>query len=273
MPRLCITTALPAETRPLLDALKLRQIQAPHLRLYGSEQYLLLETGMGKLNAASTTAALLSTFTNISAVLNIGIAGGCFDYGAMVVASRIRDQGTGAQWFPHLPAHTAFRAATSACVDTLDAPGGHYQSGLVFDMEAAGIFSAASRYLSSSQVHSIKLISDNPERSIQMITKASVIELVQQSLPAILPMLKSLSEQSDAHLDDIAKAVDTAVQNAMNTAHHSLNDEQQLRQLLLQYRALTGKLPTMIALSDNAAGIRRELQATIKSQPFVYGES
>lgn len=273
MPRVCIITALPAETRPLLDALKLHQLNTPHLRVYGSDQYLLLESGMGKLNAAATTGALLSRFPDINAVLNIGIAGGCFDYASVVVANCVRDKATGTQWFPHLPAHASFRTTHSACVETVDAPARDYQQSIAFDMEAAGIFTAASRYLSTSQIHCVKVISDNPQHTIDNITKESVIQLVQQSLPVILPMLDALTQQTAMYCDKAVTEAEAIVQQTLDATRHSVNDEHQLRQLVLQYSALTGKPPTLTVNGGSAAKIRRELQASINAQAFIYSES
>ena len=195
MSRICLITALAAETRPLLDALHCRQHSARHLRLYQSDDYLVLETGLGKLNAAAATGAVLQLCPDIRAVVNIGIAGGLFNLGETLVASRVKDEASGAQWYPHLPHARAFRNTHSAALCTVDAPSTDYREGILFDMEAAGIFAAATRYLSTGQIHSIKVVSDNPDNPLHSINKHTVSQIICDALPAIMPLLNALHTQ------------------------------------------------------------------------------
>lgn len=272
MPRLCIVTALPAESRALLDALKLRQVKTRHLRLYSNDEYLLLETGLGKLSAAAGVGAVLQAQSDISGMVNIGIAGGNFDYGTVLAAHHVQDQASGAQWFPHMPENKAFRAVLTAKISTLDAPGKQYQQGILFDMEAAGIFTAASRYLSTSQIHCIKVVSDNPENSIEHITRNSVASLIDQALPTILPMLDIVYEQGltmgNQHADTVAEFITQTIQGT----HHSVNDEQLLGQLVQRHITLTGQLPVIDSQINTAKSMRQTLQNTLDALPFIYGD-
>ena len=272
MSRLCLITALPAESRPLLDSLKLRQAREKYLRLYESERYLLLETGVGKLRSAAATAALLQCRQDVSTIVNIGIAGGDFAYGQMVVAHQVSDQASGAQWYPHLPATKEFREATSASVCTLDATCTQYRSGVMFDMEAAGIFSASSAYLSTSQVHSIKVISDNPDNAIQGINKAVVTSLLQGALCQITPMLKALECLPGSQAGQTNLKLEKHIEQFCASIHHTINDERQLLSLLQRHLNLTGHLPDVPAGARSAKDIRQLLCAELDLLPFDYGE-
>ena len=273
MSRLCLITALPVESRPLLDALKLRQAGEKYLRLYESERYLLLETGVGKLRAAAATAALLQCRQDVSTIVNVGIAGGGLAYGQTVIAHHVRDAASGAQWYPHLPAATPFREAASASVSTLDAPCTQYSNGVMFDMEAAGIFSAASTYLSTSQVHSIKVISDNSENAIQGINKTVVTTLLQEALCQIIPLLKVLEEQPDKQAAQPDARLEQYIQQTCSSIHHTTNDEQQLRTLLQRQLNMTGQLPEIPASARTAKEVRLVLCAELALLPFNYGQS
>ncbi len=270
MKRLCIITALAAEARPLLDALKLRQSDARHLRVYTSEHYLLLECGPGKLNAAASTGAMLQAYPDIGAVLNVGIAGGCHDYGQSVLAHQIRDHASGAQWFPHLPDNNAFRSLPSDSIRTLDAPDTGYCSGELFDMEAAGVFSAASRYLSTSQIHCLKVVSDNPEQSIEKISKRSVIALINKAIPSIMPLLDALHQQFNATETAHPVNGEELIDSLLLRVHHTVNDERLLKKLVQQHIILTGNTPVIERQYDTAARIRQSLQSKIAAQPIVY---
>ncbi|MFK7993173.1 MAG: hypothetical protein AB8B87_03485 [Granulosicoccus sp.] len=271
MSRLCIVTALPAETRPLLDVLKLRQIKARHLRLYGADQYLLLETGPGKLNTAAGVGALLQAYSEIDIVVNIGIAGGTFDYATVLAAHHVQDVASGAQWFPHLPDNKSFKNIQSAVVNTLDAPNTQYRDGILFDMEAAGIFSAGSRYLSTSQIHSFKIVSDNPDHDIRDISKKSVVALITQALPSLLPLLETLQDLDITPDHGKDALTDALIAETSTRTHHSVNDEQLLRQLVQRYLVLTGNLPTIDKQAVSAKDVRLALQKALDEQPFVYG--
>ncbi|MFK7861717.1 MAG: hypothetical protein AB8B64_23075 [Granulosicoccus sp.] len=271
MSRLCIVTALPAETRPLLDVLKLRQSKARHLRLYDSDEYLLLETGMGKLNASAAVGAVLQAHPDISMMVNLGVAGGIFNYGEVLAAHHVLDQASGAQWFPHLPDNRAFRDIQTASVITVDAPDTHYRAGVLFDMEATGIFNAASRFLSTSQIQSIKVVSDNPDCDIQYINKDAVVALIRQALPNILSMLDVLQHLALSLNIQHTKAIDKLVASTVDGIRHSVNDEQLLRQLVQQHITISGELPRIDTQARSAKDIRKGLQASLAMKPFVYG--
>jgi len=271
MSRLCLITALPAETRPLLDRLKLRQAREKHLRLYESERYLLLETGLGKLRSAAATAALLQSRQDIGCVINIGIAGGCFAYGQLIAAHQVSDAASGAQWYPHLPSTSVFREMPSASVSTVDKPCANYQRGILFDMEAAGIFSAASTYLSTSQIHSIKLISDNPENAIQGINKSQINALLQDAMYNITQVLEALHEHACIQGPLHDSTLETFIEEICSSVHHTINDEQQLRALLQRHLNLSDQLPTLPSDARNAKEIRQTLNNKLTALPFNYG--
>lgn len=273
MSRLCLITALPAESRPLLDSLKLRKARERHLRLYESERYLLLETGLGKLRSAAATAALLQCRPDVGSIVNIGIAGGRFAYGQTIIAHHVCDQASGAQWYPHLPSATVFREMASASITTLDTPSTQYRSNVLFDMEAAGIFSAASTYLSTSQIHSVKVISDNPEHDIQDVNKTVVNSLLHEAMHKITPLLNVLQEQPCMQAGQSGTRMDQYIEQTCAKVHHTINDEQQLRTRLQRHINLSGQLPDIPAGVRTAKDIRHALDTELATLPFNYGES
>ena len=269
MPRLCLITALPAETRPLLDALKLRQMQVRHLRVYAADNILLLETGAGKLSAAACTAAMLQHYPDITAILNIGIAGGRFDYAQTMLAHHVKDMASGAQWYPHIPGHPAFRAVPTASIGTVDAPDTNYAAGTLFDMEAAGIFSAATRYLSTSQIHSVKVVSDNPAHSIKHINKQSVKLLIHDAIPSVRALIDALLMSCAYH--EKSSTVDDYVDTVCKHVSHSVNDRQQLLRLVQQHVGVTGNLPDIDDKADSAKTLRQRLRTLVHSKDITYG--
>lgn len=270
MSRLCIVTALPAESRPFLDALRLRQSRSRHLRLYASSDYMLIETGVGKLNAAAQTAATLQVSQDIGCVINIGIGGGAFEYATTLIAHHIKDRATGAQWYPHVPNHEHVRQFRSTSIITVDTPDTLYKQNTVFDMEASGIYTAASRYLPTSSIHSLKIISDNNTNSIEHINAKQVTRLVENSLTSIISFLDTTLKQTRALCLSEPEAMKALLETTLKQVHHSTNDEQQLRRLIYQHWIICNALPSIDTSKATAKSIRVMLQQSISNLPFNY---
>lgn len=274
-PLICLVTALPAETRALLDAYKLTQHASRHLRIWRSvkEELMLLETGMGKLNAAAATAAVLHTYPTIESVINIGIAGGPYPYGQATLAHHVLDRASSSRWYPHMPNVASFSSLVSASIETLDKPDNRYQSGTLFDMEAAGVFSAASGYLSSSQVHCIKVVSDNDEHPLEHIDKASVTQLLSSAMASISPVIETLQKTQFNTTKEQQAAIDSFVDTAIHSAHHTVNDRHQLEDLLNRHYNLSRHLPALPEHITSASQLRKHLQQRLEKLPFNYAAS
>ncbi|MFK7892072.1 MAG: hypothetical protein AB8B63_14750 [Granulosicoccus sp.] len=199
--RLCIVTALPAETRPFLDKWHGKALSLRGLRAYECQDYLLVQTGLGKLNAAASVAAMLQAHPEIHCIVNIGIAGARLTLGTLLLAHSVCDEATGQRWFPHLPdpreLPASLRSMPTGSIVSVDQPNTDYQKGYVFDMEASGLFAAATRHLSSSQVQCIKIVSDNPDAPITVNNKKLLARQAQT-------LLNDRIEQIEAILDYFA---------------------------------------------------------------------
>jgi len=270
MSLVCIITALPAESRVFIDALKLRHVQTRGLRLYASEQYLLLQSGIGKLSAAAATAALLQTRPDVTAVINAGIAGGKAPVGSVHLAHRVLDAATGRQWFPHLPPQRTVSHLPTVNLHSVDQAARNYTDGILFDMEAAGIFTAASTYLSSEAVQAVKVVSDNAEQPLESITP----ELATRLMQSCLPVVQQLSDWHRARLQgsDEDNDIEHYSQQLIASVRHSVSDAHQLRRLLQQYRTLLGDMPEAATLQQLASArtIRSYLQDAVQAAPLRY---
>lgn len=270
MTTVCIITALPAEARIFIDTLKLRHVPVRGLRLYAAEPHMLLQTGIGKLQAAATTAALLQMRPDISFIINVGIAGGTHAVGQVRLAHRIIDAGSGRRWYPHLPPARTLGALGSSDVLSHDQPSRDYRPDALFDMEAAGIASAASPYLSSDAVQVVKVISDNHEQSLDRVSATQTSEL----MPACLPPVQAMANWhlSTANENDSAGEIEALCEQITRQLRHSVSDGHQLRQLLQRYHARTKGLPdsTSLASSASARELRHHLTRLVADTPFRY---
>jgi len=267
----CIITALPAESRVFIDALKLKPILDQGWRLYGNSNCLLLQTGIGKLKAAAAVSAVLHTHPDISTIINAGIAGGDAPVGTVFLGGQICDVGSGASWYPHLPPQRIVDALPTATIHTVDQTSSDYQPGIVFDMEAAGIMSAATSYLSTDAIHFLKIVSDNPDNAFELLKPEDVVTLMKP----VEPMVKHIMawRSGMAGYQKIEVAIDEVHRHLVEAVHHTANDKHQLLRLIQQHYALTEKLPvpaTLIALGK-AKLIRDHLRKDMAGLAVAYG--
>lgn len=270
---ICIVTALPAESRVFIDALKLKPILDHGWRLYGNSEFLLLQTGIGKLKAAAAVSALLHSRQDIAAIINAGIAGGKSNIGDTFIAHQVMDQGSGEKWYPHLPPQRIVDSIATSAIETLDRPSSNYQSNTLFDMEAAGIMSAASTYLTTDAIQFIKVVSDNAEAPLESFKPAMVTTLMQPMVPIVKNITTWFtgSENGRSRSQSILALHDKIV----TTIHHTATEKHQLLRLLQQHCALTNELPDASPLLNiaDASLLIKKLRTTYADLPLVYGDA
>ncbi len=239
-------------------------------RLYAKEHYLLLETGLGKLKAAAATSTLLHNHPQIAAVINVGVAGGTQATGTCLQAHKITDAGSGASWYPHLPPQRLTPSLQSTEVLTLDSVSDGYQPGTVFDMEAAGILSAATSYLSTDAIQCIKVISDNAESPLKSFSKQDAIGFMQATVPHVMSLLDWYQQQDTTLSSELH--VQTLFDHITATTHHTVSEGHQLKRALYQHQSLTGAFPETHQLKHltSAAAIRQHLDAQISAVSLNY---
>ena len=245
-----IIVALPCEARPLINALHLqKRVDINAFSLFcnkkqhdsgkesGEEALNLMVSGPGKLAAATATAYLQGLQHNqpVAAWLNVGIAGSsAFNVGDMALAHRVIDSVTHKHFYPGLCFELPCVTADVVSVET---PEIQYQEPAVFEMEAAGFYSAAMRFAPSEVIHCMKVISDNHEQSIEKINEKVVVELITQHLPEIQQVIASLNT-----LADELSAINTSpspYESIIARWHFTVSQQQQLKNLLWRWKALS----------------------------------
>lgn len=240
----------------------------PHLRLYQGDCGYLLQCGIGKLNAATGTAALLQYLPDVAAIINVGIAGSEQPIGNTVIAHCVKDQSSDQQWYPHLPPVRQLPGLKSVQVTTVDKPADDYSPDSAFDMEASGIFSAAAKVLDLGFVQSIKVISDNSQSNITDISSISVVESIGSAVPMVEQLMQSLP------FDTLPSTgtVHTLSRLLTEKLHYTTTETHTLNQLLHRYKALVGSMPSEQSLLklNNAKAVRRQLMSDIDNVRISY---
>ncbi len=268
MKTICLIAALPAEARPLISHFRLNSIQHEHLRLYRRDHIFLLQCGVGKLNAAASTAAMLQALPNVQAVVNVGIAGSDNPLNTVLVAHAVKDAASEKKWYPHLPAVKQLPDVLSVKVTSVDTPSTDYQPDSAFDMEASGIFTAATKVIDLAFIHSLKVVSDNKDSDIQKISSTSVEDSINQAIPTLNNLLQALPFDASVDNDDVGLLCHTL----RTTLHYTQTEQHAIKQLLNRHKALFDALPDteQLLTLKTAKAIRVHLSDKLNTAPVIY---
>ena len=132
--------------------------------------FFLIVTKTGKIESASAIGYMFGRYLNISAFLNIGIAGHCdLDIGSFVLAHKISENEKSIY-----PLILFDYEGVSKQIITQDTIEKEYKSDSIYDMEAYSCLKVASNFLPYELIHSIKVISDNKQFEASTVTEEAV---------------------------------------------------------------------------------------------------
>jgi hypothetical protein len=179
--------ALQAEARPLAERFGLEALADGHaFHVYRGERGWAIVAGQGKVSAAAATAYLhlLAGGTTGQAWMNVGIGGHSQrSVGDAFIAHKIQDAASGVAWYPPLVVDLPCPTAPVLTVERMEE---EYAPPWVHDGEAAGFYPTACRFSTSELVQSFKVISDNPESTLERSPSASFVErLIRENLDRI----------------------------------------------------------------------------------------
>lgn len=261
-----IVTALPCEARPLIDHFRLQRLAAQRsIPCYQGDGIRLVVSGPGKLAAASATAWLQGIGSPAAAWLNIGIAGhGYLPVGTGLVAHRISDAGSRQNWYPGLVFTPPCGSASLITVEEAETA---YREDALYDMEAAGFYSAASRFTSCELIHCYKVVSDNRCGDHDRITKQYTTQLMSRHLTALSRLVTQLQRLAGAIASTPVDA--TAFLERWHFSHYQ---QHQLQRLLQRWQTLMpDSLPDPQRLSDcqRGAEVIRHLEQRLSAMPVT----
>ena len=268
MTKPCIVTALPVESKCLVDNYRLSFVKTANLNLYDGDKVRLLQCGLGKLSAAASVNLFLHLYPRTTSVINVGIAGADLPIGTVVMAHTVRDKGSDRKWYPHLPESRNSPKAELKEILTVDKPCDEYKSEFVYDMEASGIFSAACPRLNTALVHSVKVISDNVQNSWTALSKNKVPELMLKTIPSIDQLLLAMASHKT-----IDQAATTALfDELVSILHFTQTEQHALKDKLQRLTNLLGEPPSAASLLDlkNAKKIHAHLDAKLDGVAPTY---
>ena len=196
---LFIVCALHCEAKPVIEALGLkRDTDSNPFEIYSSDRYCLILSGMGVINASSAVTYLLTKhrFDNHTDMLvNFGSCAGK-DPGLYLI-NKITDSATGRDYYPDLlydlSSYGLPITAEKALVTSYHVVSDLEYPDKLYEMEAAAVFSAASRFVSPHRMVFLKFVSDQGVDDPKEITPAHLTACAATHTPALLEVFGALS--------------------------------------------------------------------------------
>ncbi len=233
--------ALQSEATPLIEHFKLKSMQTGPFRYFARDKVRLIISGMGKINTAAATAALLhqQEFLDQAVCINLGISGHqSLPLGSCYVAHRISDSTSGADWYPQM---TFNPDCQTSQLCTVEQPSSDYPENSGLDMEASAFYPIATRYIASELTQVAKVVSDTPENSMEGLNKHKVSKLVSDAMPDIIGIVDKLCRLSTLQYD--GSEIHQLMHRYSDNWHLTVTQTSALTRLLERHKALFKALP------------------------------
>ena len=263
---IAFVTALASEARPLIEHYRMEPLEGA-FRLFGSEGYRLVISGIGKVAAAAATGYLhaRSGEAPCGVWLNVGIAGHRSRApGELFRVHTVLDDATKSCYYPTL---LGFKELESAAVTTVDTVELDFSADTLYDMEASAFYATALRFSTSELVQCLKVVSDNRATSAGAaggLSKEHVSELVATHLPIIDRFAAHLQALA-AELEPLRRAPE-ALERFQNRWRFTTSEKRQLARLLTRCLTLGDRpRPEDYDAVPNASTVLRELDGRARS--------
>jgi adenosylhomocysteine nucleosidase len=188
---ICISCALYAEAKPLIENFNLLSLPKPGgLKIFGNEKYILQITGVGKKSYQNCSNLFQREDQKIFAFINVGIAGDReLAKGTPVLAHKISCLANKNSFYPIIL--FPFEGITKEII-TQEKVETSYEKEALYDMEAFFLFEAASPFLPLELIHSLKIVSDGKGYESKKVTAKEVETLLAEQIEKISLVIDNL---------------------------------------------------------------------------------
>lgn len=238
--KIIILCAIYAEAEPLIDYFDLkRSFKDFKLDSYARDdgQIALFITGTGIVRAATAVGAVCTYFSISEAthIVNLGTCAGGSERAGLYRINKLVDAASDRTFYPDiwLKSDISEAAITTVPRVVFDAS----QPDMLYDMEAAAIYEAASSWLGPHQMTFLKIVSDRGTK--EAVTREAVTELVRHYLPELVSFINTFINEVSAFAGQEALVSREYVEQLAEDMHCSVTMSHQLTSLLI-YASLTG---------------------------------
>lgn len=259
-----------AEAKVVIEAFGMRRVES-RSRLFpvfesSSGEVVLVVSGVGKINAAAATAVLATKDDaggKACGWINFGI-GGCSEsrYGQPILASKVIDDAAERSWYP-VPCWKKRHDLERLPVTTVDHPvSDHSRVPGVVEMEAAGFYPMALKDTTSELAHVVKVVSDDPDHSLETLRKDQVTPLCEQAWPRIASWSEAFREVVAS--ESVRLADPPGLSDWLARLHFTVTQQHQLRKLLQDRYSIAPESSPPVWEAKNPrealVGVRQELE-------------
>jgi len=260
-PTVFIFVALPCEAKPFIQAWSLKKNpQHKAFGIYVNQERVIVVSGVGKLAMAAAVAYTLCLYSNAAdpILVNLGIAGHRhYPLGNLYLADKIIDIETAKNYYPQL---TFFSDIPTAAVTTLSKQSTDYDDISLFDMESAAFYEIATKFSTNELIHSVKIISDNAESSIENISEAVVINWVADKFNHINQLVNNLLTAREL----LPKPNNDLYSQLIQQVHFSEANAVKLKGLMQRWQTIAGD--SDLKWADSGASSGKELIVWMEQQ-------
>ncbi len=219
------------EARPLIKIFNLKKINS-NLKIYENNEVSLTISGIGKINSAVSVVQTFYEFKKKydNIWINIGLAGHrSLEIGDISLVNKIKDKSSQKTFFTFIG---DFDIRSFGCL-TCDKENKNY-SDYLFDMECSGFFESARKYSTKELVQSLKIISDNKNKSINFKNKEEVFKLIFYHEHTLKKFLNYLLELKKTYCD-YDKYINQQFNLLFDETKFTFTESQQMKSLLKFY--------------------------------------
>jgi len=266
-PLVFVFCALPCEAKSLIQAWKLtKQLRFQPFAVYANAERVVTVTGIGKTAMAGAVGYVMATLCAdpMPVLLNIGIAGHRNQArGSLRLASKVVDVDTGKRFYPQLPFSPPCK--TSELV-TCAKPNNDYDVERLYDMEASAFYEVAVKFSSAELIHCLKIVSDNQDFSVEMISEAAVDAWCSAGMETIERLICCLQSVRQA----IPVAASSQYEEIEQAFHFTATNASRLKALLNRWSLVGGGelLNWRESGCRNSKELLTWLEASLKEQAF-----
>ncbi len=228
-----IIVALKHEAHPIIETNNLTLSHHSPFKIYENRYIRIVLSGVGQqASYAATKFALEDKSKCFGVWINFGVAGHRhLPPGTAVVISKVTDNNTTRTWYPAVKRtsqHLVKQLITHDKIVT------DYPTEACCDMEAAGFMAAVSETIACEHIHVLKIISDNVDSSVHVVTKQSLRSIVKENLIFTENYIKEAEKNLVIYPPNLP---DNASQ-IFEKWHFTFTENQQLLDLYRSFRAI-----------------------------------
>lgn len=250
-----IVTALYCEAKPFIEQYHLKKsTDINKFQVFQNEQIVLVITNPGSIAAATAVSHICTLFPleDSDFLINVGVCGTADKSilaGSVFLCNKITEQSSGRSFYPDMLLKHPFSEADSVTVAGIIREGADYNkvkdgcNAKIFDMEAAGIYQAASYYVQPHQISFVKIVSDYGEGNLP--TPDKVTQLMEQNISKIAEWIQLLTKSRVENKPVFGIEEELRMQDIAKQLCCSMSMKMQLRQYFYYYKLANGSFMNM----------------------------